>query len=216
MMDIEFLRKFCGPVRGLGEMSAPFNWQGYTYATNGYILIRVPFAAGVLSSFVPPPGFQAIIQLLEQEPAEWVSCPIVVEPPSEKCPVCDGTGTAYLCPECGEGLVEISTPYNYYGERDCKSCAGKGQIPKDEVERMQRQGRESFEVVTGPCESCTDGSIYHVKGVAVGRSFFSDRYLNWLGQLPSCEVGVTGPESIALFRFVGGRGAIMPRREGKA
>ena len=212
-MDIEFLRKFCGLKSGQEWMSAPFDWQGYTYATNGHIIIQVPPVEGALSSVVPSPGFLEVMQSLMQEPAEWAPCPDIPEPPHRTCSLCGGTGTAFWCPECDEGFVRLATTYNDYGGCDCKSCDGTGQISMADIERIQRHSETPFEIIAMSCESCTNGTIYNDKSIPVGVSFFSDRYLSWLCQLPFCELGTTGPESLAVFRFVGGRGAIMPRRK---
>jgi hypothetical protein len=115
MIDIN---PFCGREETRPYLHTPFNHDGYTYATNGQILIRVAKRDGMgdrpseLRSF---DGLIASLQLRWFDPdASFAPIPefVLVKRPAKKCEICYGSGTC-TCECCDH-------------EHDCGRCDGSG------------------------------------------------------------------------------------------
>lgn len=209
------LQKFCSRDIQKPNLCQPFNQGGFTNATNGHLIIRVPAIDGYKEQLVP--NLAKLLPQFSEEPAEWFKCPVIKVAEPGVCPYCNGAKEGYVCPECdGEGEVELSTDFNYYDEEVCKSCDGSGQISESDLEKIKKRkpylGLNPVKDICFHCEG-TGVAGYDHKGVKVGGIPFSDLYLSWLCQLPNCEIGPLGEYLPARFRFDGGDGLIMPRRE---
>jgi hypothetical protein len=105
------LSKFCAEEGRRYHLGNPFSRAGYTWATDGKILLRVPLRADVpdvegaphtervwsdaKGAFVPVQAFK------------------VPDPERMQCDVCEGRGTMHDCPDC---------------TCECDECEGTGQI----------------------------------------------------------------------------------------
>lgn len=206
------LQKFCGNADD-ARIGRPWSADGWTMATNGHVLVRVPRIDGVEENPMAPLIVgSAVGSVLSQEPEEWVYFTDVPEPALVVCPVCSGDGSVLLCPECdGAGVVEFETRFNDYGEFECLSCRGSGKVSKVTLSLMVGI---SMDDAACSCERCQGrGTVWDDKPVEVSGVLFGDRYLALIGALPEVEIGVFGPENAARFRFRGGDGLLMPRRK---
>lgn len=115
------LQEFCSDRKFIDR---PWSRDGYTYATNGVIIVRVPFVKGVEDN----PSAPSLKELsFDREVTEWLTPQIEKVEPIE-CSECDGKGY-YTCQECGTEDIF------------CKNCGGKGALlPQVEV----KVGRLTF------------------------------------------------------------------------
>ena len=124
-MNLFQLKKFCDPERHDAIVVNPFTMKGYTYATNGHILVRVEgnLIEGNEQTITTPrmdgKGGEVLTAL----------------PPFPKhkilhCAACNGIGTFTKteCNNCYDGQVtlEDSKGNNYTAE--CQECEGEGTI----------------------------------------------------------------------------------------
>ena len=110
-------------------LRAPFNIDGRTCATNGYILLTMPqygsFNKGVESITT---GVRSILESMKE--VDFKPMPFIEMPEKETCNTCNGEGKALrsICEECdGEGEVDAETDYNTYPGLECKTCKGDGE-----------------------------------------------------------------------------------------
>ena len=197
---IEILKKFCATDAGHINLATPFSKGEYSYATNGYILIRVPRLADVPERD-DAPSTDSLFPY--KDPPEWfalteIAMPDVAPITEKTCPDCNGIvgEEGAECPECdGDGIVEFDNRYSDY-EIDCKTCDGEGKIKK--------------------CETCNSTGKIEVKSlnpVAVGGAHFQLHYLLLLKELPNCKIGpAEKPMGQAPFQFDGGDGLLMPMK----
>lgn len=210
------LQKFCcNPGSDRDHLKRPFNQGGFTNATNGHLIIRVPVMMEYQDQ--DDPDLSKHDTWFGTEPEAWFKCPVIEVAEPGVCPYCNGTKEVYVCPECdGEGEVELSTDFNYYDEEECKTCDGSGQISEPDLEKIKKRkpyiGLNPTKVICFHCDGTGVAGYYH-KGIEVGGLLFSDLYLSWLCQLPNCEIGPFGETEPARIRFDGGEGLIMPRRK---
>jgi hypothetical protein len=122
-MNLEMIQAFCHnePEKNIGK---PWTVGEFTYATDGFRLLRVPAIAGV----DPNNRGVAITNLyLKAGPMPdtgWVDLPAL--PPTAPCPKCQG-GKKPVCEECdGNGTVSLSNSYSTYDDIECASCGGTG------------------------------------------------------------------------------------------
>jgi len=111
------LRPFClsnlAKLKIRPYLGKPFSIGDFTYATNGYILVRVP----VRKAYGPPDspvGVETVYAKLLAEisyfPAPAIDGPLFVMRDTP-CPNCQGRGTLHDCPNCS---------------CRCQECAGAG------------------------------------------------------------------------------------------
>ncbi len=124
---IEKLKKFCGDPNYNEKIGAPWSAGEFSYATNGFILVRVPRLAGI-------PERENTVNLktlmdLNPEPEEgYVEAPGIADLAIPECPRCKGKETSpELCEECdGAGVVTLGNRYHDY-ECTCQTCGGDGE-----------------------------------------------------------------------------------------
>lgn len=90
----------------------PWTRDGYTYATNGHILVCVPAVAYALENDRAPDI--AALMAKQAEPTAWLPVPEVMTPALEECPGCHGDKVC-LCSRCDS-------------EHDCGRCSGAGEV----------------------------------------------------------------------------------------
>jgi len=186
-MTREDLQPWCydDPEYRQGMISTPYSQDGYTIATNGHVLIRIPRMNDVARN-----GGPDIVPLFENapEPETYFPVPEPQPPTIRECTACFGKK---VCPECeNEGTIEIHSRGRWY-EVECRSCNGHGKFVS--------------------CDECdSTGEIVTWGRSKVGSQSFSDKYLTLLKTLPGVEIGPTYDLKPARFRFDGGDGLIMP------
>lgn len=187
------LQKFCDND-SLRNLDHPFLWNGFIYASNGHIAVRVPddptIQCGDESIFA-----QRLEELFEQT---FASCAeegfkdfSIILPPLGKCGACGGKGKLAPCPECdGEGSFRHGS-HTY----ECEECDGTGRVEGDIV----------------ACETCDGTGDGYDEPVIYESTGFNHRYLEWLLELPGIQLCIgDNPGSVAAFRFNGGSGVLMP------
>lgn len=111
-MDID-LQPFCSTDIDRQYLLKPFSRNGYTYATNGHIMLRVAERPGI-------PDVEK--QFNQERPLEGIEAaeffrPIFDLPPAPDglgpCDKCDGRGYAHDCPDC---------------ECECETCGGTSSV----------------------------------------------------------------------------------------
>lgn len=111
----EFLQQFCSDDPCRPYLTVPFNQEGFTWATNGHILIRLAEMEGFLPCSCAKPikvsGPIAGLEAATFTAPRWKLPPF---DPSFKgpCAVCDGRGFLHDCPDC---------------ECACALCNGSGE-----------------------------------------------------------------------------------------
>ena len=128
-IDREFLNPFCGDDPTRYYLQVPFNQDGFAWATNGHILVRVPEMEGLLPCSCPKPiniskpltGFEDA----QFSKARWK---LPAHDPHFKgpCIVCDGRGVLHDCPEC---------------DCICEACKGTGRADPERRTSVRILGR---------------------------------------------------------------------------
>ena len=136
------------------ELLHPFLYEGYIYATNGRVLIRVPEGSvhGQYKPFLTLSRMAAVIEPLEHRKAVrgYPFPSTLPEQATKKCDECDGGGHVETCPTCkGTGVedCECLDCGNHHerpctnpnctegrvagpdGSHTCMNCYGKGRVP---------------------------------------------------------------------------------------
>jgi hypothetical protein len=186
MMDIQ---RFCSknPMKhGLGK---PFNQGGKTWATNGWVAIVVPEAEGFEDQTFPP-----MSSLMNAKAEVWHDLPDVEV---EECKVCGGKVADYLCNECkGAGTVTLKNEYTKYSGIECGTCEGEGDAPI--------------------CKHCSETGMSSTKQVKIGPAWFNANAIWFIRDLPGVQIAPTGETTVALLRFDGGAGFLMPSKHRNA
>lgn len=115
------LSKFCSRDKKREAIKEPFSKGDWTYATDGYIAIRVPALPYILERKGAPDCERIFTKAEQDGPYVWVAVP-EVKVEIEQCEYCDGTGIKDLL-ECGE-------------------CDGDGSYEKPAAIRFAIAGRE--------------------------------------------------------------------------
>lgn len=192
------LKPFCSTDVNRVALTVPFNRDGFTYACDGRIAIRVnqrelsTDSAGV-----------NMLQLGDYQPHGYAfDIPALPDaPPPTKCERCAGTGRVRKCPDCdGDGTKECPECGN---EDDCRRCGGSGSLgPADNV----TSGVHCFS-----CEG-TGAGKQELQTVMVGPASYDTKYLRMIAALPNAKLWITDEFSACFFQFDGGCGYLMPMR----
>ena len=105
------LRQFCStdPDPKRANLRAPWTRGEYTYATNGWVALRVPAQADVPENPAAPNGAR-IFEQLPGASAQYVPLAPVALPLATACPDCFGTGlVACRCSTCDNEHVKPCT-----------------------------------------------------------------------------------------------------------
>lgn len=110
------LKPFCSSDRSRPYLHKPFSAHGFTWATNGHILVRVPQRADAPEQLTP--NCQKIITQTNFEvPFRALGNLKLPKPKIQDCSRCEGRGVLHDCPDCqcfcddcdGSGKVEART-----------------------------------------------------------------------------------------------------------
>jgi hypothetical protein len=201
-MKLDTLQKFCSKFHWKNQYNSPFTYQGKTYATDGYTLVRIP---GELK------GVQEYSEFLHDSIQKNFDQPLLEplsleqfesEDAKETCYHCGGKGRITTCPECeGSGTIELDSGHNYY-EVECQTCGGSGEYSDPDGDDV--------------CDVCDgEGEISIRKLVMIGNSTFDNRLINKLIRYLPAETEILPaqePMRAAVLRWPGGEGLIMPCR----
>lgn len=187
MLNLEAIQEFCS-CNIEGRLGKPWTKDGFTYASDGFVLLRVPALE------VDPGGNGvACAQLYEKAgpmpESGWADFPPLPEPII--CPKCENGEKHPPCEECdGTGEVTLSNSYSTYNEIECASCDGSG------------EGEECP-------ECCGHGFIEPEQHALINGVAFKVYQLRRLAALPGSKIAPVKGQ-INWVRFDGGDALIMP------
>jgi len=193
-MTPDQLQKFCDPLEVRDITKSPFSFGGYTWATNGKILVRVPLIAGARDA-----DYKTAADLFGGGMVGGgIALPTIPAPVFETCKECAGKGyfQQCKCPACqGAGECECQTCGH---ESDCDRCKSMGYIP-------------DLTAAKEPCEDCGGtGQRETLASIELGIARFQNRYLRLIADLPGFEFQAHGLDMPGRFRWDGGEGMLMP------
>lgn len=194
------LLDFCDSTDPRSYIQKPFYANGYLYATNGHIAVRVDNnpeiesitapsnLAETINKYINSAQMDSLIDVctLQIPLLEKCQCQTQQQEKEVDCEDCDGKG------------------YFYYGENNhiyqCQECCSTGKIL----------------VKIYLCPYCDDTG-YKKDSVQVGHSLINDRYMRMITQLSQSKI-TTIPDKnktthngckAHVFTFVGGSGVVM-------
>lgn len=188
------IKKFCGASYDPRKLDRLYRFNGFIYATNGHIAVRIPNSPECACVddqewFIGPK-----IEAYFAAPAESEYTKFYIELPTpDACDCCDGKGMVSDCPDCDGGTF-IHGNHEY----DCKECDGSGEVPGNKRD----------------CFSCDGAGLDLRSYISYGGSGFMHRYMRLIKGLPNIEIAVhPDPIKPAKFRFDGGEGVLMTMRD---
>lgn len=186
----EILKRFCG-TKDNRCIDTPFSQGKFSYATDGFIALRVPKISGIRESATPK------IEMLPWSKLGHVDN-FVAGPPlgiAKNCPSCHGKGSVTSCDECdGAGNLYFETEFNDY-EPTCESCNGTG------------KGLGNGHT----CGSCDGSKIDRSQSITWRDKCVGRLLMAKLKTLPNVRFDISGAplDPIGLV-FNGGDGFLMP------
>jgi hypothetical protein len=190
------ITSFCSTEKGRTYICNPFNSGGFSVATNGHILVRVPAQEAYVGNEVPP-NFEKATSGMDDPLVFTPLPPLNFE--LGPCSVCKGYGNTAECPECnGEGEHECCECGR---STECDYCHGKGYFAVGKV----------VEGATA-CEMCMGKGVLPVERYALldPTSCYDIKYLMMIHALPGILVALRGDSVPMVFKFDGGMGMLMP------
>lgn len=203
-----FCEGYGSPPSRYLDIDSPFIHEGFKYATDSRIAIRVPATGECWDTENRIPKSITKVGWHLAEGANWRPWPEREQPvagESIKCNRCNGKGGvkfSHWCAKCqGSGAVIEECPHcgHDMDEEECDRCDGKGVYFRDQC---------------GYCGGRGEGEL--LKGQPVGLARISGDYDDRIRQLPG-PIEYVPPKSddgAILFRFDGGEGVIMPLMPG--
>ncbi len=202
---LELLKRFCKKPGGFRDhLCSPIRRNGFLYATNGWIAIRIEDDPSIEAS--EGKETDTLHRIFEHGDIEFHELPAL--PDAIKCRYCKGTGIQYLeeCSDCDGDGDFIHGNHRY----DCKECDGSGEVDSGEV---SDKPKGCFHCNGSGEADCTHGAI----PTKVGGLYFQNHLLRMIVNLPNARIEhVTEFDEkstpAAHFIFDGGEGAVMPFR----
>ena len=214
------LSKFC-ESKGSARIHLQRPWRkgDWVYATNGHLLVRVKpeMVADAAQETLRQPDVEALFTRYLDGCSDLQFIPMPTTPQPDPCPNCGGKGNAWsvLCPDCNEGTFMRGNH-----EYDCRNCAdssaGPGWVDSSE---------DNPQAKIVACHECDGlGSSIRFNGnFYIGDAGYSLVYAYMVSQLPGPVLFAPGDRSTnetrgvsirpGVFRFAGGDGILMPRRD---
>lgn len=186
VLALDVLMRFCTDFGKQHDMSEPFTDGDYTYATNGFVAIRVPAIPSIPDNIEAPDlrgqffGFEKV--------QGYVSLPEFDLDDTESCPLCQGFGKLEECPDCD-------------GDANCQTCSGLRQVPSAEG------------IVCSNCQGTLRDLNFFVPFHQHGLKASNLALINLLPDVEIAIPGTGASQSIydsVKFRFQGGEGVVMP------
>lgn len=199
------LMRFCANDTDLREhMRAPWLHDGWVYATNGHVCVRVhPGHAEPCEPATDkhPKAYRLFSQWMADDLGAFSDLPKL--PARVKCCACKGAERFHVikCPDCDGG--EFTHGRHAY---ECQECAGEF------VQPGWLTTGAAMATKTMACNQCF-GRGDEMAAVDVGAVVAEAIYLRWLAALPGIKVRPHGAMDAIAFTFDGGQALLMPRRE---
>jgi hypothetical protein len=118
------LQQFCSTEATRFNLNKPWSADGYTYATNGHIAVRVPQRADVPGNDKAPNAQRVLDACADQSVS-----PLTLKLPRERvetCLECDGSNDrVHSCPSC---------------DCVCAACDGRGEVSSDKEATIDIRG----------------------------------------------------------------------------
>lgn len=193
---MEYLKPFCSQDNE--RISTPWTADGYTYATDGVIAVRVPAIDGVPNNNEAPDMQRLLWD--HGTISDWRDLPEYDITAARPCKQCKGSGKSRVCYECdGDGELELDSGHNLY-DVECATCHGDGVLPA-----IDDNGK--------PCARCDGTGKDLVTPVPWGEGAISMKMLQRIGNLPGAKMSQAGGGTQTFrFKFDGGEGLVMPMR----
>ena len=220
---------FC---KSWGELSCPFRFNNFVYATDGTLAVRIPVEN--IEGPLPENGTRDIARYAEkldnyfttdlngQESHALIDFDFDLG--DETCSHCEGEGKLYACNECnGSGEISYSTDYHDY-ENECESCNGRSYFSKSQWE-YGFPCSDIDHADTEECEECGGtGVLDGNPDVYIGGLRFQGKLLKKFMQFEGAVVFTTPLTDIsyipgytntrpALIKWDKGEGILMPMRD---
>ena len=195
------LQKFCGEDGGRYEMSHPWVFNGWKYATDGIICVRVRTTE---------------LDIVPQNLADF--------PPASNL-FADGTAFAYKrWPEANYVIGEIPCEHCRDGNKKCSKCNGKGcdsclesgyAGPHCDCRPWEECSKCNMGIVTLNCGSC-DGTGLQIGevGIFVEPAFIAAKYDKLIRSLGAVKYIPAMSPLPTRFFWDGGEGVVMGRTDG--
>lgn len=196
-MDIT---KFCAPSDIRHYLHKPMRHDGYIYATNGHIAVRIVDDPSIDAGPIYDKLRATLPAMMEANGVDrtWHKVLPVDTSAAKPCKTCGGTGRTVTCESC-DGDGEFSHAGHVY---HCKECDGIGEVGS------------STEGAGAQCFDCNGSGLNLDESVQFDGVHIAARYLHLIGtEIPGAEIGISNdPTGIHLFRAPGVIGAVMPMR----
>lgn len=195
-MNLENLKKHCGDLES-EKIGTPWSEGEYSFATNGFTLVRVsrlPEVPGRKNI----PNYKAVLELTPEPVDGWQAVASLESFGIKECPWCKGKiREPAACEEChGEGEVSWDNHWHTY-EATCRGCDGDGK--------------------TNLCTRCGNHGYILPQEIIIGQHAFTPSYLIEFLKMPGLEVSLPPDIATAVwFRWGSGHALIMPRRPADA
>jgi len=199
-MEIETLKKFCGT--GYPEWTnEPFNQDGYTYATDGRVILRVLALAGVVrqvnmtvkklpwSTLEKRSTFRLVRDTFNAVRERFPCGKCASDAPAaHPCPQCEGKHNGEYCLTCGGVGLEKEKGQEQWNTSQCPECDGTRWADK----------------VVWCLRNCKDVDKRYYLNPRILQKMIEN-----LGPIDFVEPEESKPVG---FRFAGGDGLLMPMR----
>lgn len=201
------LQAFCHVGRSRTYLSQPYSIGDYTYASNGFVAVRVARQDDAPENDEAP---KLIAEILSGHDARrFGPLPVfdIQSPRRVRCGECHGQGSYNDCDECGGSGEHECDHSGCQHTHECHECEGTG----------ASQGEVDTSRPVIKCETCigTGFKPDDRKLSPAENAMFKVYLWNKLAALPGVEVEHPihgGTDRPLIFRFVGGYAALMGMR----
>ena len=192
------LNQFCAKNHVREYMMRPLRCDGFIYATNGYVAIRVPDDTNLDADSHDQMNNLPSIFNVDLDACELSPLPAL--PEFALCKDCCGTRVLYrkACSNCeGDGWF-MRNNYDY----DCQECDSKGKVEGGRV--------EANKVI---CDSCGGTGANSEQSILIGKSTYYVEFFSMLATLSNCMIKMPHSKNESLhFSFDGGVGILAGRK----
>ena len=208
-MNNYLLQKFCNKKTSRNHFTEkPFSYNGYTYASNGKILVRVKGEQSERPNTVPVlPSMEEIANY-----TDFIALPKFPKREEIACGECDGTGTiSYrVCDNCNDGQVYLDDSHGNTYTVVCAECDGEGELNDPGGEKEECDCCEGTGISK---RSYMDWGKELGKRYAGGISYHTHKLISTLKDIKVSDTWHDdGANEYAFFTFKDGDGLITIRR----
>ena len=198
------------------NITTPWSDQHYSYATNGFVLVRVERRADVPERD-DAPDIRGVVGDYPIDSVGLRFCPMpeFERAPERPCTSCGGHGSVWNCPTCaGDGATTCPTCRHSH---ECTRCGGGGFLRHADGVIDAGKSRRCTDCygdgldMSGPARAAVPGVLLP------SRALVSLRWLHRVSTLPGIAIDLAYRQRDELmapirFRFDGGVGWLMPKR----